>query len=245
VFQNRDQRLIFASPYARDFTLIGTTGHAFKGDPAVVTTVADDVTYLCQAANRYFREQIGSSDVVKTVAGANMAVGPAGDGGTEVASVRLDRPRRKAPLITMFGGDVTSARARAEAAVATLSPFYPMTPRWTATAPLPGGDFAWDSFDEQVERARWRWRFLTEGEALRLFAAYGTRLAEVLGDAKNRAELGPYFGPDLSAAEVRHLMKREWARFPDDVLWRRTKLGLTISRDDRDALALFMARGGM
>jgi len=246
VFQNRDQRLIFASPYQRDFTLIGTTGHAFKGDPAVVTTAAADVAYLCQAANRYFREQIGSSDVVKTVAGANMAVGPASDGGTmEVAAVRLDRRRRQAPLITMFGGEVTSARARAEHAVATLSPFYPMTPRWTATAPLPGGDFEWNRFEEQVERARWRWRFLTEGEAHRLFAAYGTRLPEVLGDAKNRAELGPYFGPDLSAAEVRHLMTREWARFPDDVLWRRTKLGLSISDEDREALALFMARGGL
>jgi glycerol-3-phosphate dehydrogenase len=245
VFQNRDQRLIFASPYARDFTLIGTMGHAFKGDPAVVTTRAGDVAYLCQAANRYFREQIGPSDVVKTIAGANMAAGPPGDNGTEVAAVRLDHRRRKAPLITMFGGDVTTARARAERAVAMLSPFYPMTPRWTATAPLPGGDFAWNRFDELVEQARWRWRFLGEGESLRLFSAYGTRLPEVLGDAKNRPELGPFFGPDLSAAEVRHLIKHEWARFPDDVLWRRTKLGLTISDEDRDALAMFMARGGM
>jgi glycerol-3-phosphate dehydrogenase len=245
VFQNRDQRLIFASPYERDFTLIGTIGHAFKGDPAVVTTAAGDVAYLCQAANRYFREQIGASDVIRTVAGANLAFGPAGDNGTEVAAVRLDRRRRKAPLITMFGGDVTTARARAEQAVATLTPFYPMTPRWTATAPLPGSDFAWDSFEEQVERARWRWRFLSEAEAHRLFSAYGTRLPEVLGDAKSRGELGPFFGPELSAAEVRYLMKREWARFPDDVLWRRTKLGLTMRPEDRDALELFMARGGL
>jgi glycerol-3-phosphate dehydrogenase len=245
VFQNRDQRLIFASPYAHDFTLIGTIGHAFKGDPAVVTTRAGDIAYLCEAANRYFRAQIGASDVVRAVAGANMAFGSVGDDGTEVASVRLDRRRRQAPLITMFGGDVTSARARAERAVATLTPFYPMTPRWTATAPLPGGDFAWDRFDELVDAARTRWRFLAEGEAQRLFSAYGTRLAEVLGDAKSRDDLAPFFGPELTGAEVRYQMKREWARFPDDVLWRRTKLGLTMALEHRDALAVFMARGGL
>jgi glycerol-3-phosphate dehydrogenase len=116
-----------------------------------------------------------------------------------------------------------------------------MSPRWTASAPLPGGDFAWARFDAQVDRARERWRFLTEDQARRLVEAYGSRLEAVLGDAKERADLGPAFGPELTAAEVRYLMAREWARFPDDILWRRSKLGLTMPPADREALAAFMA----
>ncbi len=239
VFQNSDGRLIFASPYERDFTLIGTVGHAFKGDPAIVTTGAPDVAYLCEAANRYFRERIDSSDVVKTLSGANISP-PGGRDGV----LRFDRRRRKAPLITMFGGDVTTVRLRAEWAVSGLTPYYPMSPRWTATTPMPGGDFAWDRFDDQVEAARERWRFLRQPEAQRLVGAYGTRLVNVLGEATSPAELGPRFGEDLTGAEVRYLMAKEWARFPDDILWRRSKQGLTMGQRDREALATFMAAEG-
>jgi glycerol-3-phosphate dehydrogenase len=154
--------------------------------------------------------------------------------------LRFDRRRRKAPLITMFGGDVTTARLRAERAVSGLTRFYPMSPRWTAKTPLPGGDFAWDRFEAQVEAARERWGFLGERDALRLVGAYGTRLADVLGEAKSQGDLGPRFGEDLTGAEVRYLMAREWARFPDDILWRRSKLGLTMPPQDREALAAFM-----
>jgi glycerol-3-phosphate dehydrogenase len=158
--------------------------------------------------------------------------------------VAFDHRRGKAPLLTMFGGDVTTSRLRAERAVSRLTPFYPMSPRWTADAPLPGGDFAWTRFDQQVDLARERWRFLGEAQARRLVAAYGTRVAAVLGNATSRAELGPAFGPELTGAEVRYLMAKEWARFPDDILWRRTKLGLTMASGDREALAVFMAEEG-
>jgi glycerol-3-phosphate dehydrogenase len=241
VFQNSDRRLIFASPYERDFTLIGTVGHAFKGDPAVVAMAAGDVAYLCDAANRYFRERVEPSDVIRTVSGANMAVDPASKRGARDGSMTFDARRGRAPLLTMFGGDVTTSRLRAERAVSRLTPFYPMSPRWTAKAPLPGGDFAWARFDAEVDAARERWGFLTEAQAQRLVAAYGTRIEAVLGDAKSRADLGPAFGPELTGAEVRYLMVREWARFPDDILWRRSKLGLTMPPGDRDALAAFMA----
>jgi len=241
VFQNSDRRLIFASPYERDFTLIGTVGHAFKGDPAVVAMAAGDVAYLCDAANRYFRERVEPSDVIRTVSGANMAVDPPSKRGARDGSMTFDARRGRAPLLTMFGGDVTTSRLRAERAVSRLTPFYPMSPRWTAKAPLPGGDFAWARFDAEVDAARERWGFLTEAQAQRLVAAYGTRIEAVLGDAKSRADLGPAFGPELTGAEVRYLMVREWARFPDDILWRRSKLGLTMPPGDRDALAAFMA----
>jgi glycerol-3-phosphate dehydrogenase len=116
-----------------------------------------------------------------------------------------------------------------------------MSPRWTAKAALPGGEFDGERFDDEVEAARERWRFLTEPQAERLVAAYGSRLASVLGEAKTRDELGQTFGPELTEAEVRYLMAHEWARFPDDILWRRTKLGLTMPAADREALSAFMA----
>ena len=153
----------------------------------------------------------------------------------------FDAGRGRAPLLTIFGGDVTTSRLRAERAVSRLTPFYPMSPRWTAHAALPGGDFAWARFEIEVDRARERWRFLTEDQARRLVSAYGSRQESVLGDAGDRPDLGPGFGPELTGAEVRYLMAREWARFPDDILWRRSKLGLTMSPQDREALAAFMA----
>jgi glycerol-3-phosphate dehydrogenase len=241
VFQNIDRRLIFASPYERDFTLIGTVGHAFKGDPAVVSMAAGDIAYLCDAANRYFRERVEPSDVIRTVSGANTVLGPASKRAARDGSMAFDAKGGKAPLLTIFGGDVTTSRLRAEQAVSRLTPFYPMSPRWTAKAPLPGGDFAWARFDAEVDVARERWRFLTEPQAQRLVAAYGSRLKAVFGDANDRTELGPAFGPELTGAEVRYLMTKEWARFPDDILWRRSKLGLTMPPRDRDALAAFMA----
>jgi glycerol-3-phosphate dehydrogenase len=240
VFQNSDRRLIFASPYERDFTLIGTMTHPFKGDPAVVAMAASDIAYLCDAANRYFRERIETVDVVRTVAGANMVIDPARRRPRDGA-MRFDYGRGKAPLITIFGGDVTTSRLRAEKAVSELTRLYPMAPRWTAKAPLPGGDFAWSRFETEVDIARDRWRFLTEDRARRLVGAYGLRLETILGNARDKADLGLAFGPELTAAEVRYLMTKEWARFPDDILWRRSKLGLTMPPADREALAAFMA----
>jgi len=239
VFQHSDRRLIFASPYERDFTLIGSIVRGFKGDPAIVAIDARDVAYLCDALNRYLRHAVAPADVVRTVSGANLM--PGRGGSMRDGLMRFDARRRNAPLITMAGGDVTTSRLRAERAVSWLTPFYPMSPRWTATVPLPGGDFAWNRFEAQVDIARERWRFLSETGAQRLIGAYGTRLDEVLGEAKSRQDLGQSFGPELTASEVRYLMTKEWARFPEDILWRRSKLGLTMPQESCEALAAFMA----
>jgi glycerol-3-phosphate dehydrogenase len=244
VFQNNDRRLIFASTFERDFTLIGTVGHAFRGDPAAVSMAAADVAYLCDAANRYFRERVEPADVIRIISGANAATNPMRGSATRDGATTFDARRGKAPLLTIFGGDITTSRLRAERAVSQLTRFYPMSPRWTAKTPLPGGEFAWPRFEDEVDAARERWRFLDHGQAQRLVAAYGSRLGAVLGDARDRADLGPAFGPELTAAEVRYLMAKEWARFPDDILWRRSKLGLTMPAADRDALAAFMATAG-
>jgi len=236
VFQHRDGRLIFATPLEHDFTLVGSISRAFTGDPAIVAMPAADVSYFCDALARYLRAKLHPVDVVRTLSGVNLARKDVQRDGV----LLFDHGRRRAPLITMLGGEITTARRRAEQAVALLTPFYPMSPHWTADARLPGGDFAWNRFDDEVDMARQRWRFLSERQAQRLVAAYGSRLADVLGTAKGRDELGQAFGPELTAAEVRYLMTKEWARFPEDILWRRTKLGLTMTGADRDALAVFM-----
>jgi glycerol-3-phosphate dehydrogenase len=242
VFQNIDRQLIFASPYERDFTLIGTVGQAFKGDPAIVSMTAAEIAYLCDAANRYFRERVEPVDVIRAISGANATMLPGGRRAAPDGEMTFDHGRARAPLLTIHGGDVTMVRKRAEIAVTKLTPFYPMSPRWTAKAALPGGDFLHQAFDDQVDRARDRWRFLGERHARRLVAAYGTRIEAVLGDARGLDQLRPVFGEDLTAKEVRYLMTREWARFPDDVLWRRSKLGLAMPTQDRQALADFMAK---
>jgi glycerol-3-phosphate dehydrogenase len=239
VLQNSDRRLVFASPYQRDFTMIGTIARSFKGDPAAVAMTAGEVTYLCDAANRYFREHIDTSDVIRSVAGVNLVAGRPGRRFPREGTVTFDAPRHRAPLLTIFGGDVTMVRRRAERAVSRLLPFYPMSQSLSAQATLPGGDF--QDFETEVESARERWKFLTPDQALRLVSAYGTRLREVLGEARENADLGENFGPDLTEAEVRYLMTKEWARFPDDILWRRSKLGLTMAPPDRERLAAFMA----
>jgi glycerol-3-phosphate dehydrogenase len=239
VFQNSDRRLIFASPYEREFTLIGTAGQPFEGDPAIVSASVGEIAYLCDAANRYFRARVEPSDVVRTIAGANAVMDRDG-GAARDGEMTFDAGRGKAPLLTIFGGDVTTSRRRAEIAVNKLVPFYPMSRRWTANTPLPGGDFPSARFDDEVDRALARWRFLSESQARRLVAAYGTRVATVLGEAQSRDDLGLRFGDELSGVEVRYLITHEWARFPDDVLWRRSKLGLTMPPQHREALAQFM-----
>jgi len=172
----------------------------------------------------------------------NSVTGASRRGALRDGSMTLDTRRGKAPLVTIFGGDITTARLRAERAVTGLTPFYPMSPPWTAETPLPGGDFDWAKFEDEVDSARDHWRFLGEHGARRMVAAYGSRLVSILGDAKEKSDLGPAFGPELTGAEVRYLMTKEWARFPDDILWRRSKLGLTMPAADREALAAFMAK---
>ena len=240
VFQNTDRRLIYACPFERDFTMIGGTERRFKGDPTVVSMTADEIGILCEGASRYLRERIHPVDVIRTVSGANAMRSSAGRAFSPEGSI-FDQRRGSAPLLTVFGGDVTKSRLRAEMGVSRLIQFYPMSPRWTADQPLPGGDFAWPHLDDQVDAARQRWRFLDDNEARRLVGAYGTRIADILGEAQTREDLGPAFGESLSGAEVRYLMLKEWARFPDDILWRRSKLGLTMSAQDQEALGMFMA----
>lgn len=241
VLQNDDKRMIYAIPFERDFTLIGAAEQKFAGDQDTVSATAEDVVYLCRVVNRYFRERIEPADVVHAFAGPNIRIdGPLKTRWRRDGYMNLNRKFGEAPLLTMFGGTTTTARRRAEIALTRLAPFFVPKPAWTKDVPLPGGDFVSSAFDAEIERAYRRWPFLGERHARRLMSAYGTRIAMVLGDAKIMADLGPVFGENLTGAEVRYLMKYEWARFADDILWRRSKLGLTFAAKDREALSAFM-----
>jgi glycerol-3-phosphate dehydrogenase len=243
ILQNTDRRVVFALPYERDFTLIGTTDAEFSGEPAGATPSSDEIDYLCRAANQYFRAQIGPKQVLGYFAGVR-ALYDDGSGKAEDITrdyhLTLDEHARAAPLLTVYGGKITTYRRLAEAALDRLGHSLRDTPHWTAHATLPGGDFAHDGVDAMIAQARARWPFLSEPSARRLVRAYGTRIERVLGAAKSPEQLGPRLGADLTAAEVRYLMQYEWARTTDDVLWRRSKLGLRLSKAERDAVGAFM-----
>ena len=245
ILQNTDKRVVFALPFADDFTLIGTTDLNFIGSLDIVAPNPEEVLYLCSAVSEFFRTPVSAADVVWAFAGVRSLYDDSGGRDTPEDVTRdyrlvLDERYGEAPVLTVYGGKITTHRRLAEDALDKLAHFFQLRRPWTAGTPLPGGDFAWDAIEAEVAKARRAWPFLGEREAWRLVRAYGTRLGRVLGEAKQRSDLGPLFGP-LSAAEVRYLMTHEWARQPDDVLWRRTKLGLKLSKAERDALAKFMA----
>jgi glycerol-3-phosphate dehydrogenase len=157
-------------------------------------------------------------------------------------TLMLDERYGEAPVLTVYGGKITTYRRLAEDAMARLAHFFPHSRAWTAQSPLPGGDFLYDGIATVIERAQQMWKFLTADYARRLVSAYGTRVDRVLGTAKTLDDLGMRLGADLTAAEVRYLMTKEWARSADDVLWRRSKLGLRFSDAQRAALDRFMTQ---
>jgi len=243
ILQAADGRIVFTIPFERDFTLIGTTDQSFSGDPAGIVPSSEEIEYLCGVVNEYFRAAIGAADVVWAYAGVRALYD---DGSSKAQDVGrgyelvLDERFGEAPLLTVYGGKITTYRRLAEEVLERLAHFFPHTQPWTAHKPLPGGDFVYDGVETLVERARRTWPFLSEDQARRLIRAYGTRLENVLKEAKGASDLGQHFGADLSAAEVQYLMTKEWALTADDVLWRRSKFGLRLSEAERDALDRFM-----
>ncbi len=236
-----DGQVVFALPFAGDFTLLGPVEQTFIGDLASPTPSADEIAFLCATANAYFRRPIGGEDVLSAVAGVTASVERDRDGTTPGgAALWFDRPPPLAPLLTVQSGTAATARRLAEAAVARLAHFFAGQAPWTGRAAVPGGDFRRGRFDALVDDLRGRWPFLDAAEARRLAAAYGTRAQRFLNHATRPEDLGERFGASLTAAELRYLMREEWAETAEDVLWRRSKLGLVLSPAEKEALAHFM-----
>ncbi len=232
-FQNKDERIIFAIPYEEGFTLIGTTDHDYQGDPGVSEITEGEIEYLCEMASEYFSDAVEPKDVVWTYSG----VRPLYDDGASAAQeatrdyvLVTEGEEGEAPLVNVFGGKITTYRRLAEAVMEKIERrLGKKGGSWTRGAPLPGGGFSATGFDDLLAELQQRYTFLTPEHARRLLRLYGTDALDILGDATSLADLGQHFGADLYAAEVDHLVQREWARTTDDILWRRTKRGLVLT----------------
>jgi glycerol-3-phosphate dehydrogenase len=241
IFQNEDRRIVFAIPYERDFTLIGTTDVDFSGDASRVSITDAETEYLCAAANGYFARPIAPSDVVWSYAGVR-ALHDDGHASAQDTSrdfvLELDGRDGEAPLLSVIGGKLTTYRHVAEEALKRLAPEFPrMGPAWTRGAVLPGGDLGGKSRDELARDLAAGCPPLDPAVAQRLARSYGTMARAMLAGVARREDLGIDFGAGLSEREVRHLVDREWAGTADDVLWRRTKLGLRMTETERGRLA--------
>ena len=244
IFQAGGGRVVFALPFADDFTLIGTTDENFVGDLKSPAPDSAEITYLCDVANRYFRDKILPDELVWSYSGVR-ALYDDGAGKPEDVTrdyvLELDAPHREAPLLTVYGGKITTYRRLAEAAMDRIGDYFQARPPWTASSKLPGGEFPATGFDDLVAEIVGRWPFLSEPQARRLARAYGLRCERFLGEARSFADLGPRFAGDLTGAELRYLVETEWAQTAEDVLWRRSKLGLKARAEDVTAIGEFIA----
>ena len=245
IFQNADSRIFFLIPYEHDFTLIGTTDEDYKGDPSDVRITDAEIDYLCRSASEYLRRPVTPDQVVWSYSG----VRPLFDDGSSAPEqatrdyvLNLDAPNDAPALLSVFGGKITTYRRLAETALSMLGPHLPpvsgQAPGWTGRTPLPGGDFPMDGFDALVASAAARFPGMPRQTLRRLLRAYGTRANGFIGDA----DTGCAFGADLTEAELRYLIDAEWARTAEDVVWRRSKLGLRLTAAEIAAIDSAMRR---
>ena len=240
-FQGEDGRIIFAIPYETDFTLIGTTDaeHSELGQPPVATEAEQD--YLLAFANNYFTQTLTRDDIVWTYSG----VRPLYDDGAKSATAAtrdyvLSLDSNGPVLLSVFGGKITTYRKLAENVLAKLEDHLGGTGEWTAEVPLPGGDFPVSEVNARIAALTADYPFISERWAKRLFRAYGTDAWNILTDATSQSDLGKDFGADLTEAEIRWLMDKEYAVTAEDVVWRRSKLGLRLTSDQIQAIDDFM-----
>ncbi len=236
ILQNSDRRIVFVMPYEDDFSLVGTTDRRYEGDPARVAIAEEEVDYLLRVVNDNFRRQLTRSDVISSFSGVRpLCDDESDDPSAMTRDYTLDFDEQGAPLLSVFGGKITTYRKLAESALEMLAPRFPRMGRpWTASVALPGGDIASQvDFSHQLLEA---YPWLGDDRARRFARSYGTLCLRFLSGAAEEADLGEAFGAGLTAAEVDYLIDHEWATSTEDILWRRTKLGLRLTPRQLDAL---------
>lgn len=255
IFQNPDKRIIFAIPYQQHYTLIGTTDVEVQGEPGTARIDEAEIAYLCEQASRYFANPVTPADVVWTYSGVRPLLDDAsGDPSAVTRDYLLERNEAGAPLLSVWGGKITTFRKLAEDAADAVGQMLGEARQpWTEGAMLAGGDLAaWTGqavpgetppqlFARFVQAVRARWTWLPATLAERLARAYGARIDGVIGAAQSLAGLGEEVAPGLHAAELVFLQREEWAVSADDVLWRRSKLGLGLSAEQRQAVGTWLA----
>ena len=240
ILQNSDKRIIFVLPYEKDFSLIGTTDIAYKGDAATVSMSRVEGSYLCAAVNHYFRNSISPDDIVWSYAGVRPLYDDDADNPSAVTReyvLEVDGDDENAPVLSVFGGKITTYRRLAEQVMSKILRFFPsMGPSWTWSAPLPGGDLPGASFDHLVDDLSRAYADIAPDFLRRMARRHGTVSFSILGDAKKPEDLGRNFGAGLSEREIEHLVQNEWAVTAEDILWRRTKTGLHMTAEEREAV---------
>ncbi|MGE8497635.1 MAG: glycerol-3-phosphate dehydrogenase [Pseudomonas sp.] len=232
ILQNEDRRIVFAIPYQERFTLIGTTDREYQGDPAQVKITDQETDYLLEVVNTHFKQQLSRTDILHTYAGVRPLCDDESDEPSAITrdyTLALSGVPGEAPLLSVFGGKLTTYRKLAESALAELAPFYPnMTAPWTATAPLPGAENL-DTQSALVEALCARHGWLPTSLARRWASTYGSRTWALLKNVENLTDLGEHLGGGLYTREVDYLRQEEWAVDSADILWRRSKLGLFMT----------------
>jgi glycerol-3-phosphate dehydrogenase len=244
-FQNGDGRIMFAIPYERgEFTLIGTTDVPYEANRDEVKITPDEIEYLCNGASEYYARAVSPSDVVATYSGVRPLYDDHAANASKVTRdyvLKLD-DEAGPPILSVFGGKITTYRELAEDALQTLEEFFPDAgEEWTREADLPGGDMPGADFDGFFEGLKREYSKFDASLLQRLARAYGTKVHQVLGSAETGTDLGRVFGAGLTETEARYLVEAEFARSADDILWRRSKLGLHMSAAERDAFSGWMA----
>jgi glycerol-3-phosphate dehydrogenase len=246
IFQNEDRRIVFAIPYEHDFTLIGTTDVDYQGDPAAVRIDEAEMLYLCALANRYFRQQIAPREVLWSFSGVRpLLADESADPMSVTRDYALELDRHPAPLLSVFGGKITTYRRLAEDAVNLLgATLGTRAAGWTASATLPGGDLPQGSFGVFLRTLERRYPWLPARLRQRYAHAYGTRLEQLLGSAAALTDLGAQILPQLYERELEYLCREEFARSAEDILWRRSKLGLHLQGVDLGPLERWLQAHG-
>ena len=243
ILQNTDKRVIFVIPFEGKWSLIGTTDVPVDTPEEAVDITEKETDYLIEAANRFLAKPLSRADVVWTFAGVRPLYD---DGKSDPSSItrdyvlEIDDDEGKAPVLSLFGGKITTYRCLAESVLEKLGKYLPpMGPRWTKEAPLPGGNMRnYNAFrDEMFDRYRGFPRDLLDGVVRR----HGSRTSFVLGDIQRAEQLGRNFGGGLTAREIECLIADEWAETAEDILWRRTKCGLHMSAEQQKAVADYLA----
>lgn len=243
ILQNEDNRVVFVIPYQQQFSLVGTTDTEFQGNPADARISAEETDYLIAVINRYFKRKITAGDIVTTFAGVRPLLDDEADSPQAVTrdyKLILDAQPQSAPLLSVFGGKLTTYRKLAEACVNRLVPFFPHAGSpWTGGSVLPGGDFA--QIDQLIDQLQQEYDWLPHSLVTRFARSYGTLTHVLLEGVSSLKQMGIHFGADLYQREVDYLTQHEWAQTAEDILYRRTKAGLELTEPQQQYLQQFIA----